>query len=191
MQNKTVYPPALVFLCYFLIACSNNASDRKNNITPEKSSDSIGVTIGSTSSKTIAENLTGDTSHTILIKALKSADLIETLTKPGPFTVFAPTNNAFRKLPTGILEAWMSKRKNDLVNILSYHIIAGLTKAKDMKDGEKLKTLAGEELIVTLRGDKLMINGNKVISDDIEAGNGIIYEIDDLLFPRKQNPGVY
>jgi uncharacterized surface protein with fasciclin (FAS1) repeats len=142
-------------------------------------------------SKTIAENITADSTHTILAKALESTNLMETLSKPGPFTVFTPANNAFKKLPQGTFEGWMKTRKKDLVNILSYHIVAGSIKANDLKDGQKLRTLAGEELIVTMRNDKLLINGINVIEPDIQASNGVIYIIDDLLFPRNQNPDRY
>jgi uncharacterized surface protein with fasciclin (FAS1) repeats len=126
-----------------------------------------------------------------LAKALDSTELIETLKNPGPFTVFTPTNEAFDKLPEGVLESLMGKRKNDFINILSYHIVAGAIKAHDFKDGEKLRTLAGEELTVSVRNEKLMINGTNVIESDIESSNGMIHVIDGILFPRNQNAGVY
>ncbi len=186
-----VYLQALFFLCYFSIACSNSESNHKNNNTPAKSVPPVISTSQMSSSKTIAENILNDTTHSILAEALDSTNLMETLTKPGPFTVFSPTNDAFKKLPTGILDGWMKKRKNDLANILSFHVVAGLIKTRDMKDGEKLKTLAGEELIVTRRKHKLLVNGIKVIEPDIQASNGIIYVIDDILFPRNQNTATY
>ena len=85
----------------------------------------------------------------------------------------------------------MQNRKRDLANILSYHIVASSMTTKDLKDGEKLRTLAGEELIITLRGDKVLVNGIEVINPDIESSNGIIYVINDILFPRNQNAGAY
>ena len=183
--------PILVFLCYFSIACNNSESNHKNTIPPAKSAALIIASSQMSSAKTIAENIIADTSYTILAEALKSTDLLETLGKPGPFTLFTPANNAFKKLPQGMLDGLIKNRKTDLANILSYHIVAGSIKTRDMKDGEKLKTLAGEELIVTVRGDKLLINGINVISTDIEASNGIIYVTDGVLFPRSQNAGSY
>jgi uncharacterized surface protein with fasciclin (FAS1) repeats len=187
MQNKMVYLPAFVFLCYFSIACRNT----KNKDTSAKPSSSTIADSKASSSKTIAENIISDSSHTVLAKALNSTELIETLKKPGPFTVFTPTNEAFNKLPEGVFESLMNKRKNEFINILSYHIVAGAIRANDLKDGEKLKTLAGEELTVSVRNDKLMINGTNVIETDIESSNGMIHVIDGLLFPRNQNAAVY
>jgi uncharacterized surface protein with fasciclin (FAS1) repeats len=186
MQNKMVYLYVFALVFCFSIGCSNNESNHKYNESQLKSSPSIISTAKMNASKTIAENILADSSHTILAEALESANLMETLTKPGPFTVFTPDNNAFRKLPEGTLEGWMKTRKNDLVNILSYHIVAGSLKSNDMKDGQKLKTLAGDEIIVTLRKDKLLMNGINVIKPEIQASNGVMYIIDDILFPRNQ-----
>ena len=191
MQNKMVYLPAFVLLCYCSTGCSNRGTNNKNTNRQVKSSSPTLSASQMNSSKTIAENTIADTSYTIFVEALESTGLMETLTKPGPFTVFTPGNSAFRKLPQGTYEGLMKTRKNDLVNIISYHIVAGSIKANDMKDGQKIKTLAGEELIVTLRKDKLLINGINITEQDIQASNGVIYIIDDLLFPRHQNPGGY
>src|SRR6266404_3600963 len=97
MQNKMFYP-ILVFLCYFSIACNNDKSNHKNTTPPAKSAGPV-ASSSMSSSKTIAENIMADTSYTILAKVLISADLMETLNEPGPFTLFIPANNAFKKLP--------------------------------------------------------------------------------------------
>ena len=182
-----VYLPALFFLCYFSIACRNT----KNKDTPANPSSSTVATSKTNSTLNIAEKITTDSSHAILAKALDSTGLIETLKKPGPFTIFTPADEAFKNLPEGVLESLMKKRRNDFTNILSYHIVAGIIRTNDLKDGEKLKTLAGEELTVSLRNDKLRINGTNVIEADIEASNGMIHIIDGILFPRNQNAAVY
>jgi Secreted and surface protein containing fasciclin-like repeats len=183
MLNKLPCPSALACLCCFLMACSDN----ENKDTAAKPSASTIVVAKASASKTIADNIISDSDHTILAKALDSTELMETLKKPGPFTVFTPTNQAFEKLPEGVLESLMTTRKNDFVNILSYHIVAGDIRAHDFKDGQKLRTLAGQELIVSLRNDKLRINGTNVVETDIEAGNGVIHVIDGILFPRDHN----
>ena len=85
----------------------------------------------------------------------------------------------------------MQDRKNDLANILSYHIVAGQLEKKHMKAGQKLKTVAGEELIVTKRNDDIIINGVRINTAGIRNSNGIIYIVNDLLFPKNQNPGAY
>jgi len=187
MQNKVAYLPIYVFLCYFSAACRNT----KNKDTAAKPPTSVVAGTNTKRSKTIAENILADSSHAILAKALDSTELIETLKEPGPFTVFTPTDEAFTKLPEGVFESLMGNRKNDLINILSYHIVAGAIRANDLKDGEKLKTLAGEELTVSIRNDKLRINGTNVIEVDNESSNGISHVIDGILFPRNHNAGAY
>jgi len=137
--------------------------------------------------QTILENMKSDSAYTILDTAFDSTGLVETLIQSGPFTIFAPTNKAFRKLPPVVFESLMQARKRDLANILSYHIVASSIKTKDLRDGQKLRTLAGDELIITLRKDKVLVNGIEVMSPDIESSNGIIHIIDDMLFPRNQD----
>jgi len=181
MQDK-ILNPALIFLC--CLACTHKTN---NKIVPDKSGAPVVAAWQIDETKTIPENILMDTSQSNLAQAFTFTGLIETLRQPGPFTVFAPTNSAFRKLPPGMFEGLMSDRKSDLANILSHHIVAGSIKKRDMKDGEKLKTLAGEDLIVTLRNDKVLVNGIQVISPEIQVRNGIVYVIDGVLFPQTQN----
>jgi uncharacterized surface protein with fasciclin (FAS1) repeats len=175
--------PALVFF-YFSIQCNN---DSKNDYTNAKQKMPVASAAHMSPSKTLLENIMVDSSYTIFDAALDSTGLVETLSQSGPFTIFAPTNEGFRKLPPDIYESLMQTRKRDLANILSYHIVASSIKTKDLRDGQKLRTLAGEELIVTLRKDKLLVNGIEVANPDIESRNGIIYVINDILFPRNQD----
>ena len=177
----------MVFLFAFLTACRNTG----NKDTSAKQSGSAIVASKTSSLKTIADKIISDGEHNMLARSLDSTELIETLKKPGPFTVFAPTDQAFQKLPEGLFESLITTRKNDFVNILSYHIVAGAIKASDFKDGQKLRTLAGEELTVSLRNEKLKINGASVIEEDIESSNGVIHVIDGILFPRSQNAASY
>lgn len=179
---------ALVLLS-FSIQCNHDSNKHNDTTARQKAPISAGSHMSS--AKTILENIKTDSSFTILNEALDSNGFIETLSQSGPFTIFAPTNEGFRKLPPGIYESLAQNRKVDLANILSYHIVAGSIKTKDLKDGQKLRTLAGEELIVTLRKDKVMVNGIAVANADIQCSNGIIYVINDLLFPRNQTSGVY
>jgi len=189
MFKKICYAGAFLFLCYSFTACHKNKSNHKNNDTKIKSAHTSASNLQMDPSKTIAENITRDTSYSILSESLKASGLSEILAEPGPFTFFAPTNTAFSGLPNGTLES-LKERKNDLANILSHHVVAGLLRNKDLK-GQKLKTLAGDELIVTTRNKEIIINGVKVNANGIKASNGTIYVIDNLLFPKDQNPGAY
>ena len=175
--------PALASL-YFLIQCNN---DKNNDYTNAKQRTPVASAVHMSPSKTLLDNIKMDSSYTIFDTALDSTGLAETLSQSGPFTIFAPTNEGFRKLPSGVYESLMQTRKRDLANILSYHIVASSIKMKDLRDGQKLRTLAGEELIITLRKDKMLVNGIEVENPDIESSNGIIYVINDMLFPRNQD----
>jgi uncharacterized surface protein with fasciclin (FAS1) repeats len=170
--------PALVLLS-FSTQCNNDYNQAKHTTV-------VASATHMNPAQTILENIRMDSVYTILDAALDSIGLIETLTQSGPFTIFAPTNKAFRKLPPGVYESLIQARKRDLANILSYHIVASSVKTKDLRDGQKLRTLAGEELIITLRKDKVLVNGIEVTTPDIESSNGIIHVIDDILFPRNQ-----
>src|ERR1700681_2106114 len=107
MFKKICYTGILIFFCYFFSACHNNQSNHKNSNTQVKSATTDVPGLRMSSSKTIAENIMMDTSYSILSESLKASDLFEVLTKPGPFTFFAPTNTAFKSLPEGTLEGLM------------------------------------------------------------------------------------
>lgn len=191
MINKIchVLPGLICFLV--LAACHNGEINHKNNDTRLKSATTIIPNTQMSSSRTISENILADTSYGNLAEILKSTDLFELLSKPGPFTFFAPTNKAFKKLPDGTIESLINDRRNDLANILSHHVVAGLLQRGDLEPGQKLKTLAGEDLLITKRNDQLLVNGVRISVLKTRASNGMIYSIDDLLFPKSQNPGAY
>jgi len=127
----------------------------------------------------------GNKDFSTLVTAVKAAGLVETLQGEGPFTVFAPTNAAFAKLPKATLEALL-KDKKALTAILTYHVVAGKVMAADvvkLKDGTKVKTVNGAEVkIGTKRGVK--VNDSNVVKTDIEASNGVIHVIDTVLIPK-------
>ncbi len=148
-----------------------------------------GVMVGGANmvaSKNIVENAAGSADHTTLVTAVKAAGLAETLSGAGPFTVFAPTNAAFDKLPAGTVETLVKpESKAKLTGILTYHVVAGALKAADLKDGQKLKTVQGEELTVTMKDGKVMINGAAVTIADVVSSNGVTHVIDGILMPKK------
>jgi uncharacterized surface protein with fasciclin (FAS1) repeats len=124
--------------------------------------------------------------HTTLVAAVKAAGLVETLKGAGPFTIFAPTNAAFAALPAGTVDGLLKpESKAALTNILTYHVVAGSVKAADLKDGQKVKTLQGEELTVTIKDGKVKINGANVTAADLAGSNGVVHVIDAVLMPKK------
>ncbi len=122
-----------------------------------------------------------------LAAALKQADLVATLGNPGPFTVFAPDNEAFKALPAGTLDNLMKDNsKETLASILKFHVVPGRIRMADLEDGQKLKTVNGEELSVTKLNGKVAVNGVELDQPDLEASNGIIHVVSKVLLPPKQ-----
>lgn len=147
-------------------------------------------------SKNIIENAVNSKDHTTLVAAVKAAGLVETLSGPGPFTVFAPTNKAFDKLPKGTVETLVKpENKSTLTGILTYHVVPGKVSAADLvkliKDnGGKatLKTVAGGNLTAMMQGNKVVLLDAKggtstVTIADVNQSNGVIHVIDTVLMP--------
>ena len=146
--------------------------------------------------KNIVENAVNSKDHTTLVAAVKAAGLVETLESAGPFTVFAPTNAAFNKLPAGTVDNLVKpENKAKLTSILTYHVVAGNLDSKalmeKMKMGNgsaKLTTVQGEELTVMMNGKKIMVKDSKggmasVSIKDVYQKNGVIHVIDKVLMP--------
>jgi uncharacterized surface protein with fasciclin (FAS1) repeats len=136
--------------------------------------------------KDIVDVAIGSPDHTTLVAAVTAAGLVETLKGAGPFTVFAPTNAAFAALPAGTVDGLLKPESKDaLTKILTYHVVAGAVKAADLKDGQKVKTLQGEELTVAIKDGKVTINGANVTAADLTGSNGVVHVIDAVLMPKK------
>lgn len=119
-----------------------------------------------------------------LVAAVKAGDLVDVLKGEGPFTVFAPTNEAFAKLPAGTLEDLLKpENKAKLVEILTYHVVPGKVMSSELKDGMKAKTAQGSEVTISLTGGKAMVNNATVTTADIEASNGVVHVIDTVILP--------
>ncbi|MGO3929812.1 fasciclin domain-containing protein [Rhodopseudomonas pseudopalustris] len=140
-------------------------------------------------SKNIVENAAASKDHTTLVAAVKAAGLVGTLEGKGPFTVFAPTNAAFGKLPGGTVDNLLKpENKATLTKILTYHVVPGKLEAADLKDGQKLKTVEGDELTVRTSGGKVTITDAKggsatVAIPNVGQSNGVIHVIDTVLMP--------
>jgi uncharacterized surface protein with fasciclin (FAS1) repeats len=148
-----------------------------------------GVIVGGANmvpSKNIVENAANSADHTTLVAAVKAAGLAETLSGTGPFTVFAPTNEAFAKLPAGAVDNLLKpEMKADLTSVLTYHVVPGALMAADLKDGQKLKTVQGKELTVSIKDGKVMIDGANVTVADVVSSNGVTHVIDAVVMPKK------
>ncbi|MFT6141959.1 MAG: putative surface protein with fasciclin (FAS1) repeats [Psychromonas sp.] len=124
-------------------------------------------------------------SFTTLVAALKAAELVDTLKSKGPFTVFAPTDEAFAKLPAGTLEMLLlPENKEQLVSILTYHVVAGKVMAADVMKLNSAATVQGQDVMVDTMGGKVMINDATVVIADVKASNGVIHVIDGVILPK-------
>ena len=135
------------------------------------------------SAKDVVKVAIGSKDHTTLVSAIKQAGLVDDLSNAGPFTVFAPTNAAFDKLPKETLDALMTdEKKADLENILQYHVFVGVLKPEYLQDGQTYNQVNGDNITIARNGDKITVNGATVIAS-IPASNGIIHVIDAVLLP--------
>src|SRR6478609_5714274 len=147
-------------------------------------------------SKNIIQNAVNSKDHTTLVAAVKAAGLVDTLQGPGPFTVFAPTNAAFAKLPAGTVDSLLKPQmKEKLVAVLTYHVLPGRHSVKDLWEASnkgggkaKFKTVEGEELTVEFKGQVLTIrdskgNASRVSIQNVFQSNGVIHVIDNVLMP--------
>lgn len=122
-------------------------------------------------------------SFTTLAKALQAAGLVETLQGTGPFTVFAPTDAAFAKLPAGTVEALLNDIPR-LRQVLTYHVVAGKVEAKDVVKLSSANTVQGSPVSIHVMGGKVMINDATVVTPDVQASNGVIHVIDTVILPK-------
>lgn len=122
--------------------------------------------------------------HSTLVSALQAAGLVETLQGDGPFTVFAPTNDAFAALPAGTVDNLLKPENEEmLTSILTYHVVSGSVMAGDLSDGQTITTLQGDELTVSIENGTVMINEATVTTPNLEGSNGVIHVIDGVLMP--------
>lgn len=186
---KTRKNLAVILIAFTLMLTSNALAQKEKT-----------VTVGGAPmypSKNIVENAVNSKDHTTLVEAVKAGDLVETLMSKGPFTVFAPTNAAFEKLPEGTVEALLKPENQKLLQtVLTYHVVSGKMNAKDLivaiKKGDgkaSLTTVSGGVLIAWMKGNDIYLtdeNGGtaKVTISDVNQSNGVIHVIDSVVTPK-------
>lgn len=179
----------IMLLSSFLIALS--CKKTSETTTNDAALDSVANGSGQsgvkdeTSKPNIVQVASGSKDHTTLVTAVKAAGLVDALSNAGPFTVFAPSNAAFDKLPAGtVTELLKPEKKEDLANILGYHTYVGVLKLAYIQDGDEYDMVYGGKVKMTKKGDKTFVNGSEILNS-IETTNGIIYVIGDVLLPPK------
>jgi uncharacterized surface protein with fasciclin (FAS1) repeats len=186
-QNKMKLFAVAAFSAIALFSCGTgetNETTADTTATTAPAADTVATAPATPA--TVVDIAVGSADHTTLVAAVKAAGLVETLSGAGPFTVFAPTNAAFEKLPKGTVESLLTpEKKADLTGILTYHVVSGSFKAADLKDGQMVKTVNGKELKVTIKDGTVMIDGAVVTAADLVAGNGVVHVIDAVVLPKK------
>lgn len=172
-------------LLFILISCNDSAPETKT-IQEEPAVKSAGQSAvqDTLSQKNVVQVAIGSKDHTTLVAAIKAAELVDVLSNAGPFTVFAPTNAAFDKLPAGTVDGLLKpESKEDLTNILQYHVSVGVYKEDAFKDGQVIGQVNGDNITITKKDGKILVNGKATIVAAVPASNGIVYVIDQVLLP--------
>lgn len=168
------------FATVFAVSCSAPKEE-----VVEETVDTVAVVAPVEAPKTVVDIAVGSPDHTTLVAAVTAAGLVETLSGPGPFTIFAPTNAAFTALPAGTVEGLLKPESKDkLTSILTYHVVSGNVLAADLTDGQKVITLNGQELTVSIANGVVKINGATVTAADLAGSNGVIHVIDGVILPK-------
>lgn len=172
----------LLILTLIIAACG--ASEPAPTAVPTAVPAPTEVPMAAETANTIVDIAVNDGRFNTLVAAVTAAGLVETLSGEGPFTVFAPTDDAFAALPEGTLDALLQDPEGSLKDILLYHVVSGKVMAADVVGLSAAPTVGGEEIAVSLNGDQVLLNGSTaVIITDIEASNGVIHVIDSVLLP--------
>ena len=176
-----------ISLYYLITGCSptpqNQAGDGTASTATAPMAGQSGVK-DEISQPNVVQVAVGSKDHTTLVTAVKAAELVDVLSNAGPFTVFAPTNAAFEKLPAGTVEGLLKPdQKTALSNILEYHVYVGVIKTDQMRDGQSLGQVNGKNITINVKDGKYMINDKANIVASVPASNGIIHVIDEVLLP--------
>jgi uncharacterized surface protein with fasciclin (FAS1) repeats len=184
-MKKIFHILPLAALALLFSACSSNESTGVQE-TPDAATTSHGqeAVQDDVSQKDVVKIAVGSKDHTTLVAALKQADYVNDLSNAGPFTVFAPTNDAFNKLPAGTVDGLMKDdKKADLQNILEYHVAVGVYKTENMQEGQKINMANLQDITLSVKDGKVIVNGVANVVASIPASNGIIHVVDAVLLP--------
>jgi uncharacterized surface protein with fasciclin (FAS1) repeats len=171
---------------FAFVSCKQNSETELSETTENAPTENVGQegVKDETSNPNIVQIASGSEDHTTLVAAVKAAGLVTSLSNAGPFTVFAPTNAAFDKLPKGTVEGLLKpEKKGDLENILGYHTYVGVLKTDYMQDGQEYDMVFGGKVKITKQGEKTFVNNSEIVAS-IETSNGIIHVIGDVLLPK-------
>ncbi len=186
-----IFPTLLLATVLFFMSCKPSTTDSSGGNTEGSTNVSAAMDgVGQSNVKDEVSNpnvvqvAVSSKDHTTLVAAVKAGGLVDALSNAGPFTVFAPTNAAFDKLPAGTVEGLLKpEKKTDLVNILEYHTYVGSLKAEYFNDGQSFEQVNGKKVNISVKDGKTYVNGSEIVAS-IPASNGMIHVIGDVLLPQ-------
>jgi uncharacterized surface protein with fasciclin (FAS1) repeats len=187
MLSRFSLPRTVAFaVSISFIGCSDSTSDiaTANSVeqTPGAGQSAVKDDV---SQKNVVQVAAGSADHSTLVAAVKAAELVDALSNAGPFTVFAPTNAAFDKLPAGTVDGLLKpEKKEDLQDILQYHVSIGVFKPESLQDGQSIGQANGGNIRISVKDGKIMVNETATVVASIPASNGIIHIIDAVLLPK-------
>lgn len=184
-MNNSLKTTVVAALLLAAMACNNG--EKQNTAAASSTTDNTAPTGQSgvkddASAKNVVQIAIGSKDHTTLVAAVKAAELVDALSNAGPFTVFAPTNAAFDKLPAGTVNGLLKPEKKEaLTDILQYHVSVGVFKTEMFQDGQSIGQVNGGNITITKKADGIYVNGTAKIIASIPASNGIVHVIDGVL----------
>ena len=183
---KKIILSAFVITGMLFSGCNSGGEAQTTSSGGTESESTVGQSgvVDDVSNPNIVQVAVGSKDHTTLVTAVKAASLVDALSNAGPFTVFAPTNAAFDKLPAGTVEGLLKpEKKDDLTNILGYHTYVGVISGVLLQDGAEYDMVFGGKVKITTQGDKTFVNGSEILAT-IKTSNGVIHVINDVLLPK-------
>jgi uncharacterized surface protein with fasciclin (FAS1) repeats len=173
----------LLMLLYLASCGPRDPQHTESSITTDTPTPGQSAVKDDLSEKNVVQIAAGSPYHTTLVTAVTHAGLVDVLSNVGPFTVFAPVNDAFEELPEGTLRELMKpENKNNLINVLEYHVYVGVIRENLLRDGMILNQVNGQNVTISMSEDHVMVNDSKVIGS-VMASNGIVYVVDKVLIP--------
>ncbi len=182
-MRKILLATSMICICV-LLSC-NNEQEKSSSAEAGEESQTVGQSgvQDDMSQRNVVQVAIGSKDHTTLVAAIQAAKLVDALSNAGPFTVFAPSNSAFDKLPSGTVDNLLKPENIDnLTNILQYHVTVGVFKVEGLSDGQVIGQVNGNDIRIGVKDGKVTVNGANIITS-IPASNGIIHVIDTVLLP--------
>ena len=185
---KKIVSTLMIGAAMIMFACNNSKTAPTEETAATTTAGGQEAVQDDESQKDVVKVAVGSKDHTTLVAALKQAELVTSLSNAGPFTVFAPTNAAFDKLPAGVLDGLMKDdKKADLQNILQYHVTTSALSTDMLHDGQTLGMVNGDNVTLSVKDGKITLNGTANIVASVRASNGWVHIVDAVLLPPVKN----